>query len=322
MFDTSREINHCGQIELNCTDESQEQRIVAIAKALSHPLRIKILNQILHEPRSIIALAKLNKLNNSTVIFHLKLLEEAGLVTSRARPNFKGKTLIFYINFVHLHLAAQAPLLKSKENTVEQSMGVGNYIYAKPEGYIRIATDDDFMVMESDDTYNPKRFEAKLLCMDNGEVTYAFSNAFSKRARVHRLEFSLEISSESPYYCNDWKSEIFFRICGVDVATFLSLGDYGGVRGLLNPDWWDSKYSQNGVLTTIAIDNAGVYVNNEMVRDDVTIETLELESKDRILFSFRTDQSSQYAGGFNVYGKTFGNEPQDIVLKAYVSDDK
>ena len=128
---------------------------------------------------NVIDLAKLNKINNSTVIFHLKLLEEAELVTSRARPNFKGKTLIFYINFVNLHLAMQAPILKSKENTVEQSMGVGNYIYAKPEGYIRIATDNDFVVMESDDAYNPKRFEAKLLCMDNGEVTYAFSNAFS-----------------------------------------------------------------------------------------------------------------------------------------------
>ena len=322
MFDTGTRINRYGEIEINCTDEFQEQRIVAIAKALSHPLRVKMINQILREPRSIIDLAKLNKINNSTVIFHLKLLEEAELVTSRARPNIKGKTLIFYINFAHIHIAMQTPIPKTKENTVEQSMRVGNYISAKAESYIRIATDDEFVVMEVDDIYNPKRFEANLLCMDNGEVTYAFSNAFSKRVKAVRLEFSLEISSESPYYCNDWKSEIFFCICGIEVATFLSLGDYGGVRGLLNPDWWDNKYSQNGVLTTIAIDNAGVYVNGKKIRDDITIETLELERQDRILFSFRTDQSSQYAGGFNVYGKTFGNEPQDIVLKAFISDDK
>lgn len=320
MFDTNKKTNRYGDVHLNCTSEAEAQRVVTIAKALSHPLRVKILNQILREPRSIVDLAKLNKINNSTVIFHLKLLEEAELITSKARPNIKGKTLIFYINFSHIHLTMQTPISLNKENVVEQSMRVGYYISATPAEYIRIATDDKFVVMEIDDAYNPDRFDANLLCMDNGEVTYAFSNAVSKRAKVDRLEFSLEISSESPYYCNDWKSEIIFNVCGIDVATFLSLGDYGGIRGLLNPEWWDDKYSQYGVLVTVAIDKSGIYLNNEKVRDDINIATLELENHDRILFSFRTKMDSQYAGGFNVYGKTFGNEPQDIVMRAYISE--
>ena len=85
--------------------------------------------------------------------------------------------------------------------------------------------------------------------MDNGEVTYAFSNAFAKQNTVRRLEFSLELSSESPYYCNDWKSEIVFSVCGIDVAEFLSLGiletsagffpPRGGIASIRNTVCWD-----------------------------------------------------------------------------------
>ena len=98
MFDSDKIINRYGDVDLDVTSKSDEDKIVRIGKALSHPIRIKMLNQILKNPRSITELGKLNNLTNSSVIFHLNLLEEAELIVSRVKPNKKGKTLVFYVN--------------------------------------------------------------------------------------------------------------------------------------------------------------------------------------------------------------------------------
>lgn len=318
MFDVEKQINRYGDVRLELGTRADEEKVLAISKALSHPVRLQLLKQLLREPCSITELAKLNKLTNSTVIFHLGILEEAGLVVEKVRPNKKGKTLVFYINFSELTFSLKNASSDTRVTVVEQSVGVGNYISASPVKYIRLATDDQFVVLDKEDAYNPQRFEAKLICMDNGEVTYAFSNAFAKQNTVRRLEFSLELSSESPYYCNDWKSEIVFSVCGIDVAEFLSLGDFGDKRGLLSPAWWDSKYSQYGVLVTVTIDDNGVMLNGERVNHRITLAQLELEHRDKITFSLRTEMNRQYAGGFNIYGRRFGNVEQDIVLRAHI----
>ena len=202
------------------------------------------------------------------------------------------------------------------ETVVKQSVGVGCYTSAFPTDYIRIATENRFIVLEKEDTYNPQRFNAKLLGMGNGKITYTFSNAFAKQNAVKRLEFTMEISSESPYHCNDWKSEIVLSVCNIDLATYLSLGDYGDVRGKLSPDWWNNKYSQYGMLVTLAIDHGGIYLNNECIRTDLTIDDLPLMQSDHITLDIRTDPALRYTGGFNIYGSRFGNHPQDIVMSA------
>ena len=321
MFHPENTINRYGNVMLELGNKENDERTVCIAKALSHPLRIRLLRQILKIPRSVTELAKLNKISNASIIFHLNLLEQAELIVSKVKPNKKGKTLVFYINFSALNLTLQSAENESDTCFIDQSMRVGNYVFAAPVNYIRIATDNRFIVLEKDDTYNPNRFDAQLICVDNGELSYAFSAAVAKRHKLLKLEFSLELSSESPYFCNDWKSEIIFSVCGIDVATYLSLGDYGGTRGTLTPPWWDNRYSQYGLLTTVTIDKDGTYLNGEKVSTTVCLSTLELEKKDLILFGLRTEQATQYAGGFNIYGKSFGNIEQDIIMRAYVDRD-
>ena len=111
-------------------------------------------------------------------------------------------------------------------------------------------------------------------------------------------------------------------MCGVDVCVYLSLGDYGGKRGHLTPDWWDDRYSQYGMLTTVTVDSQGVLLNGKRVSDRITLSTLPLTEDDKITFGLRTTPNSRYAGGFNIFGKSFGNYAQDIVMKAYVSAPK
>lgn len=313
MFDSEQKINYDGIVKTSITDENDKERIFGIACALAHPLRLTILEQLLTQPRSITEIAKINKITNSTAIFHLKLMEKAQLVFSRCQPNKKGKTLIFYINFSEIGISTQ-PKAQSDIHIFTQSAGVGEYVEACFSKYLRIATSDNIIVLEHNDAFHSCRFDAQLLCTDGGKFTYAFSNAFAKENTVRRIEFSLELCSESPYFRNDWKSEISFDVNGTEILTYISPGDFGDRRGKLNPPWWANKYTQYGQLVRIAIDREGVWLNGNL-SNAITLDCLQLEKSNRLTFSVYTKDDAKYAGGFNLFGKKFGNFEQDIVLR-------
>ena len=59
-----------------------EDNSIAIFKCLSDQSRLKIINCLLEKPMYVELISELVGLNPSTISFHLKKLEEAGLVTS------------------------------------------------------------------------------------------------------------------------------------------------------------------------------------------------------------------------------------------------
>ncbi len=319
MFSTQKESNSNNLVKVNLMDLQHEEKIIKITKALSHPIRIAILRQLIVTPHTITELAELNNITNATVIFHLQILEDSTLIYSKVKPNKKGKTLMFFINFYNLHIFADYKDT-SKTAMHTQSVGVGDYIEANFNKYMRIATNTESHIFENNDAFNSVRYSAQLLCADNGSFTYAFSNRFAKNNKIKRLEFSLEICSESPYYRNDWKSEISFAINGIEVATYLSPGDFGGIKGRLNPEWWNDKFTQYGLLVIIEITEDGVFLNGEKTSNCENINTLNIELNNKIDFSVYTKENSKYAGGFNLFGKGFGNYEQDIVMKALYAD--
>lgn len=316
MFNTRNESNLTGMIEENIFEPQSKDKVMELSKALSNPVRIDILHQLFESPKSITELAKLNKITNATVIFHLEILEKATLIYSKTMPSKKGKTLIFFINFTQLRLYTSETNSESTE-VFAQSMAVGNYIDAEFNKYVRIATENESFILENNDVFDARRTGAQLIGTDNGRFSYAFGNSFAKHYQVEKLEFSLEICSEAPYYRNDWKSEITFGVNGIELTTYLATGDYGGKRGKLNPDWWEDKFTQFGRLVEITITNSGVMLNGEKVAASPTLGELKISGGNRILFDVYVKKGVKYAGGFNLFGKKFGNHPQDIMLKAY-----
>lgn len=316
MFNTQAETNLTNTISENILDPECNEKVLVIAKALAHPIRIEILRQLSEAPRSITEIAKLNRITNSTVIFHLGILEEATLIYSKVMPNKKGKTLIFFLNFINIHLFTKGCNTPNTE-VFTQSVGVGNYIDASFNKYIRIATEEESFILEKNDAFDTRRFDAQLICTDNGTFTYAFSNHLFRENPVEKIEFSFEICSEAPYYRNDWKSEITFAVNGIELATYLSPGDFGGTRGELNPDWWDDKFTQYGSFVTVAITDECVYLNGE--KSGITsLKDLKLCQNNRIEFTIFIKKGAKYAGGFNLFGRKFGNHPQDILMKTTV----
>ena len=67
-------------ISLTTEKEDDKTQICNIGIALSSPLRVAILSKLKEGEKSITELAKLNYVSVSSILFHLRLLENAGLV--------------------------------------------------------------------------------------------------------------------------------------------------------------------------------------------------------------------------------------------------
>ena len=112
--------------------------------------------------------------------------------------------------------------------------------------------------------FTPNRFNAELLWLDHGFISYHFSNKLHKKT-ISKLQLSFECCSEASYHRIDWPSDITVKINDIDVCTFLSPGDYGGRRGKNTPEDWFINSTQYGLLYNICIDKNGITLNNVSV---------------------------------------------------------
>lgn len=302
-------------LNLSIANTNDFDELEKIGKALSSKLRLKMLHQINKGAMTITELAKINKITTSTVIFHTNILLEANLVRMLYKPGKKGKTQVFFLASTQVNINYNSA--KSiEEKTYTQSMQVGHFTNAKFDSYVRFATTKEMHYIEQNDIFNPIVKNAELIWTGGGMLEYSFSNKFAFDHEIREISISLEICSEIFGHLNDWKSDITFAINGIELTTYTSPGDYGDKIGKLNPDWWITSYTQYGDLVIISINSEGVFINNQLVNRKVTLKDLNLKKSDRLLFSLYNKLDAEYYGGFNVFGKRFGNYEQDIVLTA------
>lgn len=308
-------MDKCGLLHYNIFNRDQQENIVNIAKALSLPIRVEILRQLHTKPMSIVELAKTNGISNSTAIFHLKVLENANLISIQYAPSKKGMAQICFDDFIDIRFSLSDERPKAVD-VYTQSVPVGLYVDAEFDDYVRFATNEEFLRISLNDIYNEKRQAAQLLWTKGGYVTYAFSNEFAQGTEVCELNLSLEICSETTYYRDDWKSDIDFYVNGIKLLTYTSPGDFGEQRGRLNPAWWADNSTQYGLLKTISVTPKGTFLDKVLVNPAVTVHDLALAQGNKILFTVSCEKGAEHYGGFNIFGKSFGNYPQDIVLTA------
>jgi predicted transcriptional regulator len=103
-------------------------------------------------------------------------------------------------------------------------------------------------------------------------------------------------------------------INGVEIGSWTSPADFGGERGLLTPQWWETKDSQYGLLKRWSVAQDGSYIDGRMI-SSVQIQDLRLNEKPFIEVRLGVKQDAQNVGGINIFGDKFGNYPQPIVLK-------
>ena len=308
------------ELKLKLSREKDFDCIVELGEALANPTRLNILKQLQVEPfvKTVPQLVKELKIPTTTLIHHLEKLEKGNLINVRYKGSSAGTTRIISRNYGDCSLELmyggydQNELLR---NCAEQSLGVGSY--ADFVGEKMLFATDTVLYNEIDTPFSDKRYASQLLFTTHGIISYYFSNRIAKNCIVNEIVFSLELCSEASYYDNDYKSDITFWINGKEVATYLSLGDYGDRRGMLTPSWWSSRNTQYGKLVSLKVNDSGVFLNEKLVTGKITLKDLQLDSGNKISLAFGNKEGCEHDGGFNLFGRKFGDYPQDIVLKIY-----
>jgi predicted transcriptional regulator len=155
--------------------------------------------------------------------------------------------------------------------------------------------------------------------MADGFVEYVFPNTLPTSVEIDRLELAMEVCSEAPDFNNDYPSDITVWIGGVEIGTWTSPGDLGGKRGRLNPSWWNDHNTQHGVLKVWCVDSQGSYVDGSQV-SDVTLKDIGVRPKAPIAIRIGIKPDAEHPGGFNIFGRGFGNYEQDLVLRLHYTN--
>lgn len=299
------------EIDLLIEDESELDDII---QALNTPVRRKIMSLLRSSSYSIAGLARKLKLPISTISFHVNILKIAGFITVTVKRNTRGNAKLIARHVDRLSIDFVTEPHASKKQQFVQQIPLGSFTDAKVEAGCGMASERGIIV--ADDMpgafYSPERISAQIIWFSKGYLEYRIPNYMLKDKNVNAVTLSMELCSEAPNYNNEWESEIAFGINQVEVATYLSPGDFGGRRGRLNPEWWSDYSSQYGLIKTIRITNECVYLDETPV-STYNIEKLKLTEGDYFVFRIGVKEDAHHKGGVNIFGEKFGDFAQGLM---------
>lgn len=295
------------------TLENMEE-ICTLAKALSSPVRVEIIKLLYKNNMIIGEIARILDIPQSSAAFHLKLLEKAGLIRMEEQPGSRGtmKLCSRKLDFANICLLDRNTNINE---IISMEMPVGAFVDCRVIPTCGLYTTEGPVGMEDVEYsfYLPEKSQAGLLWTSGGYVEYRFANAIPKGRKPYSVSFSMEICSEAPGYREDWKSDITLWINGVECATWTCPGDYGARRGRLNPPVWPDGSTQYGNLVTWEVRSNGCYLNGDKI-SETAVEELNLTGESYIDLRIGNKEDAKYVGGFNLFGRTYGNYEQGIVM--------
>ncbi len=299
----------------NIFDTQDEKKLLATCRALSSPERLRILRLLCEKNYTIKELASICYMTVSSIEFHIRILQEADLIAVVYQPSKKGKIKICQLRFLQFMAYFSSPSFLEETTPVRMEMPVGLYCDADLKFVSGFCTHEEQVMFDDGDYFKPQRAAAGLLWCSNGFVTYRFHNPRYEQ-EMGSIRISLEICSETLGYSMNWKSDITFSLCGRELCTYTSPGDYGDRPGLISPDWWRARPNSNthyGDLKTILIDHSGCYLDGRLISSSITSEMFRNERS--LLFRIENKPNATHIGGFNLFGRDFGDHPQDIRLE-------
>lgn len=299
---------------LHIDARSSAPRAVQIFKALGSDIRIAILDRVADRVVPLSQLATELDLPASTAAMHILVLEKAGLLHTEMRPASRGLQKVCARTYDELIIDLPRGI-RRVTNVIEHDMPIGGFseFEVGPTCGLASATQLIGFLDDPASFYEPDRLAAQLLWFGSGSVEYRFPNRLPPMARATMLQFSAELCSEAPLHDPNWPSDITLWINDIEVGTWTSPGDFGGERGRYTPAWWESKDTQYGVLKRWRVTDEGASVDG-VALSPVTVADLDLESGMPIRVRIGIRPDADHAGGLNLFGRSFGNYQQDLVL--------
>jgi predicted transcriptional regulator len=301
-------------LELFASD-SDQAALEEVTKALGSDTRLKILRFLGTHTCSASDIAEKLDLPQSTATLHINILEKAGLIKTDLQPAKRGVQKICARAYDRIVIQLPADL-DPFESVIQVSMPIGAYVEANiiPTCGLLSETGIIGQLDNPASFYEPERMQAQLIWFRQGYVEYRFPSRSPAQGRLESLEVTFEVCSEAPLHHEDWPSDITVWINGMEIGTWTSPADFGGERGSLTPDWWDTNNTQYGLLKVWKVTANGSYVDGVRV-SGVNLAQLKLEASHTVQVRIGVQDQARNSGGINLFGSKFGNYPQDIHLR-------
>lgn len=298
-----------------------DEASLIVYKALASETRISILNQLAISPLTISELSQSMGITKAIMSRHIKMLCDAHLIKqsdSYASSDKRKKVFSLQVDRAEIVFPRKI-YYPFEKKTSEIKLGYFSDFSVKPTcGLVSassvIGAIDDPRVFVSNDRVN-----ASLLWLADGYVEYKIPNTLEPGQTPEMIELSMELSSEFPISNNAWPSDITFYINNTKIGTWTCPGNFSDVRGKLTPAWWNSAYSQYGLLKHIRItrDNTGI---DGVWFSSAKLSDLNLNDSPFITLRIGIEPNAVNKGGLTLFGDSFGNHPQNILLTVYYSE--
>ena len=294
---------------------NDSEKSLALLKALSSETRLAILEYLRDRPVNVNEIAVALQIAPSSATTHIQILEKAELIRTEIIPATHGLQKLCARTYDSIHIRLEDNDV-NEHTSFSVHMPIGQFYDFDVHPTCGLATETGLIgLLDTPATfYEPTHVFAQLLWFRYGFISYRFPNHLPSGAQPTRLDLSAEMCSEAPLHHLDWPSDITMWVNSVEIGTWTSPADFGGERGLLTPQWWETKDSQYGLLKRWSVAQDGSYVDGKMI-SPVRIQDLRLDEKPFIEVRIGVKLDAQNVGGMNIFGEKFGNYPQPIVLK-------
>lgn len=292
-----------------------DDRLDAALKALASEPRRRILALLGDALHNVSEIAAALDLPVSTANMHVGVLERAGLLITDHRPAARGSQKVCTRAFDSVTLRMPTPR-PEHGSMLELAVPIGSYVDCQVAPSCGLASADGIIGLFDDPAsfYDSTRTDAQLLWFHHGYVEYRVAHRLPPTAVLQSVHVSAEVCSEAPLHHDDWPSDLTLWINGVEVGSWTSPADFGGQRGTLTPGWWEDHNSQYGLLKVWQVNGEGSWVDGIRL-SDVRLTALKIPDRPYLTVRLGVKPHTRHVGGLNLFGRRFGNYPQDLVVR-------
>lgn len=312
---TERVVTNEKNLQLDINKQEDMEIIMKLGKALSNPDCMRIFQVINTKPMNMIEISRETNLPISSVSNHIDTLKDAQLIFINYQPGVKGHAKICYKQIMSANISFPDKKFNESSRLLSYELNVGLFSDCKIKVPCGMAGKEKSIILDNPGKFfSPERIEAELLWFSEGYVTYKFPNEIKRNHIAKEITFSMELCSETIYYRDKYPSDITIFINDVEITTWTSPGDFGGRRGTFSPHYWSLNSTQFGILKKFKVNQRGVFVDDILVNNSITINALNLKSRNDVKLTIMIKDNAEHKGGINIFGKNFGDYNQAIVM--------
>lgn len=289
-------------------------------RALNSDIRISIMELLYRKgPLHMSAISEWLGITAGALTPHIKALTDCGLITIEMVGGKHGVQKICCATDERIMI--EPTQQRHFVNIYETEIGVGQYTAYDVSPTCGICTPEKIIGRVDDPRYfaSPERFGAGILWLGHGYVEYMLPCYLQPNQEMVELQISMEISSEAPGCADDWPSDVYFSMNGVDLGYWTSPGDFGRIQGIYNPPWWFRNWNQHGLYKLLSINSTGTYMDGARI-GDARLEDLSIKGENGLRFRISVPEKARNVGGLTLFGRSFGNYPQDIRMRVHYRD--